>query len=96
MTIAAIAELKARLSLYLSRVKAGDEVLITERGRPVARIVPVGAGDDPEESLAELERQGLLRRGSGKLPRGFLAAARGEDPEASVRRAVSEEREQGW
>lgn len=34
-----IAELKARLSLYLDLVKGGTEVVVTERGRPVARIL---------------------------------------------------------
>lgn len=43
MESAGIAELKARLSEYLSRVEAGEEVLVTDRGRPVAWLVPVGA-----------------------------------------------------
>jgi prevent-host-death family protein len=43
---AAVAELKAQLSRYLSRVKAGEEILVTERGTPVARLVPVVGGTD--------------------------------------------------
>jgi prevent-host-death family protein len=35
-----IAELKARLCEYLARVQAGAEVIVADRGRPVARIVP--------------------------------------------------------
>ena len=41
MKKAGLAELKARLATYLKRVKAGDEVLITERGQPVAKLVPL-------------------------------------------------------
>lgn len=35
-----VRELKARLSEYLRRVQQGEEVVITQRGRPVGRIVP--------------------------------------------------------
>lgn len=35
-----VRELKTRLSEYLRRVKAGGAVVITEHGRPVARIIP--------------------------------------------------------
>ncbi len=41
MKTAAIADLKARLSDYLNQVKSGTEVLVTDRGKPVARIIPV-------------------------------------------------------
>ena len=40
-TTANIAQIKARLSEYLSQVKIGSEVVITERGMPVARLVPL-------------------------------------------------------
>ncbi len=96
MKTAAVAKLKAQLSQYLARVKAGEEILVTERNVPVARIVPVERGAAGDARLRELERQGLLRLGSGKLPRNFWKLPRGRDPKASVRRAVAEERESGW
>ncbi len=37
-----VRELKAHLSDYLKKVKAGRTVLITEHGKPVGRIVPAG------------------------------------------------------
>ena len=37
-----IAELKDRLSYHLRAVEAGAEVEVTDRDRPIARIVPVG------------------------------------------------------
>jgi prevent-host-death family protein len=37
-----IAELKAQLSRHLRAVEAGDEIEVTDRNRPIARIVPVG------------------------------------------------------
>jgi prevent-host-death family protein len=92
---AGVARLKAQLSQYLARVKAGEEILVTERDVPVARLVPVGHGAG-DEHLRELERQGVLRRGSGRLPRDFWKLPRGSDPKAAVRKAVAEEREGGW
>jgi prevent-host-death family protein len=37
-----IAELKARLSAHIRRVRNGEEVIVCDRNRPVARIVPCG------------------------------------------------------
>jgi prevent-host-death family protein len=96
MKTAAIAELKAQLSRYLRHVRAGEEVLVTERGTPVARLVPIDPRDVKQDELAELERQGLIRRGSGKLPADFWKMPRPRDPRGLVRRAVTEERESGW
>ena len=42
-----IKELKAHLSAHLARVKAGDTVVITDRGKPVAKLVPAAAQDLP-------------------------------------------------
>ena len=39
MITAGIREVKNNLSKYLTQVKAGEEVVITDRGLPVARIV---------------------------------------------------------
>jgi len=91
---AAVAELKAHLSRFLRRVKAGEEILVTERNVPVARIVPVPAVTD--ERLRALERQGLVKIGTGKLPKDFWQRPRGHDEAGLTRAAVAEEREEGW
>lgn len=46
-------ELKASLSRYLRRVRAGETIVVTDRGRPVARIVPVGIPEDIARLMAE-------------------------------------------
>ena len=61
MESAGVADLKARLSEYLARVKSGEEVLVTDRGRPVARLVPVGA-----ETIADDLMMPRRRRGCGR------------------------------
>ena len=100
MESAGVAQLKARLSEYLTRVKAGEEVLVTDRGRPVARLVPVVAGYGPDDDaelarLRAMEREGLVRLGSGRLPAGFFEKERPADPGGRLREAVREEREEG-
>ena len=90
-----VAELKAQLSRYLARVKAGEEIIVTERNVPVARLVPVGERGR-EAALRDLERRGLVRVGSGRLPKGLWRLPRERDPKALVRKSVAEERERGW
>lgn len=95
MKIAGIAELKAHLSRYLASVKEGGEVLVTERGRTIARIVPE-RGTDDDQRVARLRRAGVARGPGTPLDESFLRQPRPADPEAAVRRAVEAEREEGW
>jgi prevent-host-death family protein len=95
MTTAAVSELKARLSEYLKRVKTGEAVLITDRGNPVARLLPVSHVGAGRERIANMEKQGLVKLGSGRLPRGFWKIPKPKDTDGSVLRALLEERERG-
>jgi prevent-host-death family protein len=52
-----VRELHDRLSEYLERVEGGGEVIVTRRGRPVARL----SGLDAERPLEDLARRGLVR-----------------------------------
>ncbi len=51
-----IRALRDRLSEYVERVRAGEELVVTDRGRAVARLVPVGH----ERALDRLIREGLV------------------------------------
>jgi prevent-host-death family protein len=53
MTRVGVRELKQNASEVLARVKAGEAVEVTERGRPVALIVPLPAGDPLDRLVAE-------------------------------------------
>lgn len=90
-----MSELKARLSEYLNQVKAGMEVLITDRGKPIARLVPILRPKDLKESLVRMEKEGLIRIGSGKLPKDFWKMHRPDDPNGMVLKALLDEREAG-
>ncbi len=96
MKSAAISRLKASLSEYLDRVKAGEEVIVTERGKPIARITPLSADNASlPPHLRELERAGLVRLGSGRIPKDFWKVRRPDDLQGAAARALSEERESG-
>jgi prevent-host-death family protein len=81
-----VRELRQNLSRYLRRVEAGETLDVTERGRPVARLVP------PVEDglVAKLVREGRLVQ----VPRGDLAALGMPPPgDASISEALESLRE---
>jgi prevent-host-death family protein len=48
-----VRELRQNLSRYLERVKGGEGLVVTERGRAVARLIPAGASADRYAELAQ-------------------------------------------
>jgi prevent-host-death family protein len=92
MKIVTVPKLKAYLRQYLNQVKAGNEVLITYRGKPVARLVPISRTKVAKESLTRMEKQGLIKLGSGRLPKDFWSMPRAEDPQGLVLKALLEEK----
>jgi prevent-host-death family protein len=77
----AVSELRAHLSQWLERARAGDEVVVTERGVPVARILGVAASP----VLEELTKAGVIA--SPTTPRRPRATGR---PRPRPRRPVSD------
>jgi len=96
MRTATVSKLKATLSKYLSRVKAGEEVIVTERGKPIARITPLTPDDSATSPhLLELARAGLARPGADRLPDGFWKLPRPRDRRGAGVKALLEERAEG-
>ena len=62
-----IRELKARLSSYVRQAKSGTSVVITDRGKPVARLVPMGRS--LEDRMDDLVEAGLVSWSGKKLSR---------------------------
>lgn len=64
-----IRELRAHLSRYLAEVRGGEDIVVTDRGVPVARIVPM----DGQRTIDRLIAAGLVepapRRTSRPLPK---------------------------
>jgi prevent-host-death family protein len=83
----AVAELRANLAHWIDTARDGEDVVITDRGTPVARIVALEASS----VIDDLTEQGVISRpissvkpqaGQGKRPR----------PRSSVADLVSEQR----
>ncbi len=93
---AGVAELKASLSRYLERVRAGHEVVVTDRGRPIAKIVPIAAEERRRTRRPQLVRDGLLVPGRGRVRASLLRPPAGETSEGrAVVDALLEERREG-
>lgn len=87
MPTVAIRELKNKLSKYLRRVKAGERLVVTERGKPVAVIS--SAGSRAHEGIEAMVRERAARWGGGK-PKGATRPPKIKGP--SVAQAVIEDR----
>lgn len=75
MISAGIKDVKNNLSRLLTRVKAGEEVLITDRGRPVARIVKENQGDKSiRTALGSLVQKGLITLPSRTIQKDRISA----------------------
>jgi prevent-host-death family protein len=62
-----VRDLKNSLSAYLRRARAGERLVVTERGRPIAELRALKMDDlEPEERLARLEELGELQRPVGR------------------------------
>lgn len=73
MKKATITEAKNQLSALIDRVRHGETIVITDRGRPVARLVSALTGsEDPEGRLARLERRGGLRLATTPPPSALI------------------------
>jgi antitoxin (DNA-binding transcriptional repressor) of toxin-antitoxin stability system len=94
-----IAELKNRLSTYIGYAKAGEEIIIRDRKMPVARLVPLEAGDATEHEL-RLIAEGKLIPAKRKLTpealEEFWKMPRPTVKGKSATQALLDDREEGW
>ena len=98
MKTATITQAKNQLSALIDRVRHGETIVITDRGRPVARLTSAlsSAAEDPDGRLARLERRGGLRRATTPPPRALITKSlpRTRKP-AGVLDALLAERREG-
>jgi prevent-host-death family protein len=82
-TTVGIRELKARLAMYVRHVKAGGTLTVTERGKPIVRLVPANAS--LEERMNEMMRAGLITwSGRPFRPQKPVARVRGKKTVAEI------------
>lgn len=61
MTKVGLRELKNRLGTYIAKVRAGETVVVTDRGEVVAELRPPAQGENA--ALLEMARKGEIRLG---------------------------------
>ena len=92
MKIISVSTLKASLSEYLDLVRGGEDVLITSRGKAVARLSRVEDLEAHDARIARLARKGLVRPRKGPIGRVKPPAGKGA---SGVLAALLEERRKG-
>ena len=89
-----IAELKNRLSHYLDKVRGGEEILVKDRKKPIARIVPLASGIDLDAEELELIAEGVLRPPQAELPASFWKMPRPRVSQKAALAAVRADRDE--
>lgn len=98
MKAVGVRELKARLSGYLRDVRAGEVILVTDRGRVIAELCAPGAAAHPESDLDRTIRRladaGIaLRVGEPHRPDAYGTSPVGA-PEGTARDLLDAERDE--
>jgi prevent-host-death family protein len=87
-------EANQQFSKAIKAVKAGKEVVLTERGKPIAVIKPLEQKENQETVIRRLEAEGLLRpalkRGPMRAPRWKPLRIKGKP----LSQIISEERDE--
>jgi prevent-host-death family protein len=92
MRSANIAELRNRLTQYLREVRAGEEIIVRDRQRPIAKIVPLSVDDESADDAA-LVAAGLMKKARRPLPGVFWRTRRAALTVRTAAAAISEDRE---
>jgi antitoxin (DNA-binding transcriptional repressor) of toxin-antitoxin stability system len=95
MKTVGIRDLKNRLSEYLRQVRAGEHLLVTDRGDVVAEFSPPGEGRaDPSvpSGLLALGRRGLVTIGASASRNAYKALPRRRRGKFTAATLLDEER----
>jgi prevent-host-death family protein len=72
MTTTTITQAKNGLSALIDRVKAGESIVILDRGTPVARLEPIVRRGHSDGRIERLERIGHVRPGVAAPPTDLI------------------------
>jgi prevent-host-death family protein len=89
-----IADLKNNLSAYLEQVKNGAELIVKDRNHPVARLMPLVAGEDLDAEEAALVAGGLMRLPIKEKSDDFLALPAPRVPMDDIQAVIRAERDE--
>ena len=97
MKSAAVSELKAKLSGYLMKVKQGEEVIVTDRGHPVAMLIPFRVHGIHAEDRERMALEGIIQLGkTGRIPPDLFKPSTVRDSKGLMLKSLLEEREEGY
>ncbi|MGH8904638.1 MAG: type II toxin-antitoxin system Phd/YefM family antitoxin [Egibacteraceae bacterium] len=71
MTTVSTSEYRANLRQWHDRVRRGEEIIVTDNGEPIVRVIAAEA----DALLDRLEREGLLRRAGRRRPSSAIVSA---------------------
>ena len=90
-----IAELKNNLSSFLADVKLGEEILISDRNKPFAKIIPLHNSSDFSAEELALAAAGILRLpDESEVPESFLKEKRPNLKAETAIQAITDERDE--
>ena len=89
-----IADLKNNLSAYLKKVKSGTELIVKDRNRPVARLVPLSGAENLDAEEAALVAGGLMRLPVKVKSDDFLALPAPRVAIADIQAVIRAERDE--
>jgi len=89
-----IAELKNRLSYYLDKVRGGEELIVCDRKKAIARIVPLTSGEDEDAELMAQVAAGIIKLPEAELPDSFWKMPRPRVDHNTALAAILAERDE--
>src|SRR5690348_6016641 len=96
-----IARLRDSLCACLARVQKGEEYIIRDRNRPVAKLVPLPASDAMDDAELEAHERHLVATGQMRLPKqpldieALMRMPAGRISSKRLRAIIAAEREDG-
>ena len=89
-----IADLKNNLSAWLEKVRNGEELIVKDRNTPIARLMPLAAGEDLDIEEEALVAAGLMRLPLDQKSDDFLDFPAPEVSIDAIRAAIRAERDE--
>jgi len=91
-----VEELRAALRRYLAQVQAGEQVVVTDQGREIARLVPSTGPNLQALDFGAMVATGLLIPPEEQPSPDFWSLPRMPDPENLLLNALLADREERW
>ena len=94
MQTVTITDLKNHLSVLLEQVRNGEELIVKDRNRPIARLLPFSQGDDLDAEEEALVAAGLMRLPLEEKSDDFLHYPAPVVPLEDIRANIKAERDE--